>query len=112
MCVNFDKATVNSPPFSFENLAALLNSRLAQGYSNNEWQALACACLQHDAHLDGMHYQTCTQGGLHPWYVGFNPAATPTAQSKSELVRAFQGDLFDAMSCSIHVSSVFLQKSI
>lgn len=94
-----DDSIPRLPSFTTANLATLLNSGFAQGYSNNERQAAARALLRHDAHLDGTHYQTRTLGGLHQSFVGFNPAPLPeeTAQSKRELVEASIKDLFDAV---------------
>ncbi|KAI5987052.1 hypothetical protein EDD15DRAFT_2150647, partial [Pisolithus albus] len=85
--------------FTMAHLAALLDAGLAQGYSNNERQAVARALLRHDAHLDGTHYQTRNLGGLHPSFIGFNPAPSPdeAVQSKPELIEACLKDVFDAI---------------
>jgi len=94
-----DNSIVRFSSFTTANLATLLDSGFAQGYSNNECQAAARALLRHDAHLDGTHYQTRTPGGLHQSFVGFNPTPLPeeTAQSKHELVDVSIKDLFDAV---------------
>lgn len=100
-----DDSVPRHPTFTTANLAALLSSGLAQGYSNNERQAVARALLRHDAHLDGTHYLTRTLNGLHPSFVGFNPTPLPdeAAQSKRELVGASLKDVFDAVSLNLSI---------
>ena len=93
-----DEVISNPSTLTFEHLAALLNSGLAQGYSDNERQALARALLRYNAHLDGTHYSTRMRDGLHPWYVGFNPGPEETVRSKRQLIEASLRDLFDAVS--------------
>ncbi|KAG9310641.1 hypothetical protein JVU11DRAFT_9216 [Chiua virens] len=90
-------ADTNPPAFSLGKLTSVLDSGLATGYSDNQQLALACTLLRLNTHLDGQYYQTHTQAGLHPWYVGLHPVTTPTVQSKNELLRAAHGDLFDAI---------------
>jgi hypothetical protein len=85
------------------NLAALYCSTFAQGFSNNERQALGRALLRHDAHIDGTHYQTKTPGGLHPSYIAFHstaPEFKPSGRtlSRKELTEAALQDMFDAVS--------------
>lgn len=105
-----DDSIICLPSFTTANLATLLNSGFAQGYSNNECQAAARALLRHDAHLDGTHYQTRTLGRLHQSFVGFNPAPLPeeTVQSKCELVDASIKDLFDAIGCNSFAAPIRL----
>lgn len=82
-------------------LATLYTSRLAEGFSNNEWQASIRASLRHDAHIDGTHYQMKTAGGLHPSYIAFNPAVEQTDQkvlTQDDLLEAALQDVFDAVS--------------
>ncbi|KAG6379831.1 hypothetical protein JVT61DRAFT_10379 [Boletus reticuloceps] len=94
-----DNSIVCLPSFMTANLAALLNSGFAQGHSNNKHQAAARVLLRHDVHLDGTHYQICAPGGLHPSFIGFNPAPLPEemAQLNCKLVDASIKDLFNAV---------------
>jgi hypothetical protein len=105
-----NETTAHPTSFTMAHLAALLDSGIARGYSNNECQAVARALLRHNAHVDGTHYQTRTFGGLHPSFVGFNPlpsADTAPVQSNRELVEASLKDVFDAVS----PASLFTRKT-
>ncbi|KAI6016429.1 hypothetical protein PISMIDRAFT_117540 [Pisolithus microcarpus 441] len=101
----YDEESPNPTAFTMAHLAALLDASLAQGYSNNEHQAVARALLRHDMHLDGTHYQTCALGGLHPFFIGFNPTPSPdeVVQSKHKLIEVCLKDLFDAITTQDHL---------
>lgn len=95
--------------FSMSGLTALHLSTFALGFSNNERQAAARALLRHDVHIDGTHYQTRTHGGLHPSYLGFQPAPQLESErtlSHKELSEAALQDVFDAVSEFVFCSSI------
>ncbi|KAI6045905.1 hypothetical protein EDC04DRAFT_2535801, partial [Pisolithus marmoratus] len=92
--------------FSIANLTALYNSTFAEGFSNDERQAAVHALLRHNAHLDGVHFQSRMKGGLHPVYVGFNPSAhgkKARILSNEELAEAALQDVFDAVMMQDHL---------
>ena len=95
----FDESPLMTATFTIAQLATLYNSGLGEGHSNDEQQAVAQALLRYNAHRDGTHYHTRVSGGLHPSYVGFNPAPLPEEKvlSKCKLVEASLGDVFDAV---------------
>ena len=80
-------------------------SSFAQGFSDDTHLAVIHAILRHSMHEDSSHYHTRSPGGLHPAYVGFNPASTEaglkdkTLSSKRALVEAQLQDVFDVV-CS------------
>ncbi|KAI6014763.1 hypothetical protein BKA83DRAFT_4129536 [Pisolithus microcarpus] len=59
--------------FTIANIVELYAAQFAQGYSNNQHQAVIRALLRHGAYEDGVHYHTNVQNGLHPVYTTFNP---------------------------------------
>ncbi|KIK14560.1 hypothetical protein PISMIDRAFT_17194 [Pisolithus microcarpus 441] len=85
--------------FTIANIVELYAAQFAQGYSNNQHQAVIRALLRHGAYEDGVHYHTNVQNGLHPVYTTFNPMEQTNQKvlGCAELIEASLGDLFDAM---------------
>ncbi|KIJ58534.1 hypothetical protein HYDPIDRAFT_34092 [Hydnomerulius pinastri MD-312] len=99
-------ATIGNSHFSIPSLAALYTSTFAQGFSNDERQAVARALLRHKVHQDGTHYQTRTIGGLHPSYINFNPASRSKKMlSNKALAKASLEDVFDAITMQDRLDS-------
>ncbi|KAG2122418.1 hypothetical protein BD769DRAFT_1319738, partial [Suillus cothurnatus] len=85
--------------FSLNSLAALHLSSFVQGFSNAERQAVACAVLRHDAHIDGTHYHTQKPGDLHPSHIAFNSYTSSDEQTitQEEFMDAALQDVFDTI---------------
>lgn len=96
--------------FTLAEMATIYNSLFAQGFSNNERQAVIHALLRHGAHEDGAHYHTKSPGGLHPAYFHFNPVEDigQKGLTRTPLTEAGAGDVFDAV-CLILKDTIYVQ---
>ncbi|KAG6372114.1 hypothetical protein JVT61DRAFT_8828 [Boletus reticuloceps] len=99
-----EKASLESQNrFTIAAMEAIHASSFAQGFSDDVRKSAIRAILRHAVHEDGMHYHTKTPGGLHPAYIGFNPASAEagprgkTPNFKRALVEAHLQDVFDAV---------------
>jgi len=92
-------------PFTVAAITALYSLPFSQGFSNNQRQAAIRALLRHSAYEDGMHYHAKMPGGLHPAYAAFNPVDRTGNKflSRTELIEASLGDVFDAVSVFIDI---------
>ena len=101
------EASSHNHDFTMANLARVYHLTFAQGFSNNECQALARTLLRHQTHLDRTHYKCQTPGSLHPSYIGFNPPklSEDRVLTKQALIKALLGDVFDAV-CTVAQKSV------
>jgi hypothetical protein len=103
------KAFKEENKFTIMNMATMYCSTFAQGFSKGVRQAAIRTVLKHGIHGDGMHFNTKTQGGLHPSTISFNhgnKSLKYKAFSCMDMVEASLADIFDAVRSRLLHSNV------